>query len=217
MKKILIVVLIISISLWCLLGALELNTFNVDFFMKSYDKYNVQEVTGKTKDELRLITEDLFVYLKGDAGNEILEANFNEREILHMEDVEKLFKNGFRLKYIAIFFSGFSLAILWKRKEKDFIKYITVGLFINWAILAVLFLMIYFDFSKYFTLFHHIFFSNDLWLLNPRTDLLIQMLPEGLFMDIATRIVIFFISFVGLIQLIGCIIIKMRKNKFEKI
>lgn len=216
MKKILLTILIISLSLWCLLGALEKNTFNIDFYMESYDKYNIQEVTGKSEDELKLITEDLFVYLKGDQGKGVLEPNFNEREILHMEDVKELFDIGFKIKYIVIFLTGFSIAILWKRKEADFVKYVVIGLFINWLILGVLFLMIYFDFSKYFTIFHHIFFSNDLWLLNPKTDLLIQMLPEPFFMAISTKIVISFISYISIIQFIGYIIMKKGNDMYEK-
>ncbi|HZK33077.1 MAG TPA: TIGR01906 family membrane protein [Tissierellaceae bacterium] len=216
MRKILLVLLIISLSLWCLLGALEKNTFNIDFYMESYDKYNIQEVTGKNEEELKSVTEDLFTYLKGDEGKVILQPNFNEREILHMEDVRHLFSIGFKIKYIVIFLTGLSIAVLWKRRETDFVKHVVIGLFVNWVILGILFLMIYFDFSKYFTLFHHIFFSNDLWILNPRTDLLIQMLPEEFFMSIATRIVISFISFISIIQFIGYIIIKKGKDMHEK-
>ncbi len=216
MRKILVVILVISISLWCLLGAVEMNTFNINLYMKSYEKYNIQEVTGKNKEELQSITEDIFVYLKGDGGREILEPNFNEKEVLHMEDVKDLFRIGFKLKYIAIFLSGFTIAILWKMREQKLIKYIVTGLFVNWVILGGLFLMIYFDFNKYFTIFHHIFFSNDLWILNPRTDLLIQMLPEEFFMSIAARIVVFFIAFVSIIQIIGYIIIRKGRDGDEK-
>ena len=48
------------------------------------------------------------------------------------------------------------------------------------------------DFSKYFIVFHHIFFDNDLWILNPATDLLINIVPEPFFMDTALRIGITF-------------------------
>ena len=37
-------------------------------------------------------------------------------------------------------------------------------------------------------MFHHIFFNNDLWMLNPDTDLLINIVPEPFFMDTAARI-----------------------------
>lgn len=216
MKKIFLVLLVVLLSLSCLLIAVEKNSFNINFYMESYEKYNIQKVTGKSKMELESITEDIFTYLRGDRGRDILEPNFNEREILHMEDVQDLFKIGFRLKYISIFLSGFLIAIFWKMKEKKWVKNVTIGLFVNWIILGLLFLMIYFDFSKYFTLFHHIFFSNDLWILDPRTDLLIQMLPEDFFMSMATRIVVSFMSYVSIIQFIGFIIIKRGKGKDEK-
>jgi len=44
------------------------------------------------------------------------------------------------------------------------------------------------DFTSAFIKFHEMFFSNDLWLLNPMTDRLIQMLPEGFFLDMALSI-----------------------------
>ena len=63
---------------------------------------------------------------------------------------------------------------------------IGTGLF--FGILAVLAGIISTDFSKYFVMFHHIFFNNDLWILNPETDMLINIVPEGFFMDTAARI-----------------------------
>lgn len=216
MKRIFIVLLVISLSGLCLLLAVEKFTFNMDFYMKSYEKYRIKELTDKNEKELEAITKDLFTYLKDDAGVEVLQENFNKREILHMEDVQKLFKIAFKLKNIFIFLSGVSIAMLLIGKGNKCIKSIVLGLFINWIFLGMLFLMIYFDFNKYFTLFHHIFFSNDLWLLNPKTDLLIQMLPEEFFMTIARRIIVSFISFVSIIQFIGYITMKKGKDNYEK-
>ena len=41
------------------------------------------------------------------------------------------------------------------------------------------------DFSGAFTFFHETLFTNDLWLLNPETDLLLRLLPEQFFADFA--------------------------------
>jgi integral membrane protein (TIGR01906 family) len=38
-------------------------------------------------------------------------------------------------------------------------------------------------FDRLFLAFHEVSFSNDLWQLNPRTDYLIAMFPEGFFFD----------------------------------
>lgn len=50
------------------------------------------------------------------------------------------------------------------------------------------------DFTKYFTYFHLIFFDNMDWYLNPKTDLLINIVPEGFFRDTALRIAGMFLA-----------------------
>src|SRR5581483_1488142 len=47
------------------------------------------------------------------------------------------------------------------------------------------------DFSELFIQFHLLSFSNDLWLLDPRTDNLIRLFPQEYFLDAALRIVVF--------------------------
>ena len=44
------------------------------------------------------------------------------------------------------------------------------------------------DFDGAFTFFHRLLFNNDLWLLDPRTDLLIRICPESMFMAMGLRI-----------------------------
>lgn len=43
------------------------------------------------------------------------------------------------------------------------------------------------DFNRAFIAFHHLFFTNDLWLLDPATDLMIRLLPETFFAQVAGR------------------------------
>ena len=69
------------------------------------------------------------------------------------------------------------------------------------------------DFNKYFTLFHEIFFTNDLWLLDPRTDLLIRMLPEGFFFDMVVRIGSIFLILLSLGVVISIITLSRHRNK----
>ena len=45
------------------------------------------------------------------------------------------------------------------------------------------------DFNSIFYFFHIMSFSNDLWLLDPATDYLIMMFPEGFFFDSAILMV----------------------------
>lgn len=217
MKKVLLIILVISLSLVCLLVATEANSFEFKKYLSSFEKHNIMETTGKSFQELGDITNDLFEYLKGKAGDEILEPNFNEKEVLHMKDVQVLFKYGFILKYIAIIVSlGIIIYFRIKGDMKSLGRYMYKGLFANWFLVGALGLMVYFNFDKYFTYFHKIFFTNDLWLLDPKTDLLIQMLPEEFFISMAISIMLSFLGFVATIQGIGYVAFKKGRDNSEK-
>ena len=43
------------------------------------------------------------------------------------------------------------------------------------------------DFEGLFITFHRVAFTNDLWLMDPRTDLLIRLMPETLFVHLGLR------------------------------
>ena len=46
------------------------------------------------------------------------------------------------------------------------------------------------DFNSFWNDFHHIFFTNDLWILDPGVDRLINMVPLNFFNGLVTRIII---------------------------
>lgn len=218
MKKLLIVILIIFLPLYFLLKSVEINTFNKSFYLASYEKHNVVEVTGKSIDQLDHITRELHSYIKGESVEEVLKPFFNEREIKHLEDVKVLFKYGFTLKRLSFVLSLFGIIIF--LIYKDVAKLGTglfYGTFIWWGLIVLLFLLSTADFNKYFTYFHLIFFDNDLWILNPERDLLIQILPEEFFISIFRRIVLFFVTTLVIIQLIGYLLMKKGKDKDERI
>ncbi|MFQ8777111.1 MAG: DUF1461 domain-containing protein [Roseburia sp.] len=62
-------------------------------------------------------------------------------------------------------------------------KSLCIGTGAVFAVALALIGIISTDFSKYFVVFHKIFFSgNDLWVLDPHTDMLINIVPEGFFL-----------------------------------
>lgn len=217
-KKVFISILVIFIPLYLLLKTVEINTFNKDFYLSSFHKYGVVEVTGKNLDELDKITEDLFTYLKGESDKTILESNFNQREILHMEDVKKLFDYGFALKNLSFLLSALILSVIIIRgKFKSLGKGLFYGIFIWWGSILILLLLAMSDFNRYFTYFHLIFFDNELWILNPKTDLLIQMLPEVFFSSIFKNIILLFLVMLAILQIIGFILMKKGKDSNGRI
>ena len=79
------------------------------------------------------------------------------------------------------------------------------------GLVALLALIISTNFTKYFIIFHHIFFDNDLWILDPSTDMLINIVPEGFFMDTAGRIALTFC--ILCLLLIGASLFLLIKNR----
>ena len=108
-----------------------------------------------------------------------------------MEDVRGLFVGALVLRRICIVTAFVCVALLWLLKADIALvvpRSVCWGTGLFFAIICVLGLVISTDFTKYFVIFQHIFFNNDLWMLNPDTDLLINIVPEPFFMDTAARI-----------------------------
>ena len=169
------------------------------YFEKEYTKYNVAAAVDMEMDDLLDVTDEMMAYLKGDredlhvptiVGGEEREF-FNEREIAHMEDVQGLFLGAIFLRRlcVGIIAASIILLVLAKSDIKHLLpKMICIGTGLFFFLIAALSLIISTDFTKYFIIFHKIFFDNDLWILDPSTDLLINIVPEPFFMDTAFRI-----------------------------
>ena len=217
MKRLLAIVLMISISLSLLVLSIETSSYNKSYYIKSYEKYHIVEVTGKSLEQLGIISDDIISYLKGHGGDELLSPHFNQKEVLHMRDVQGLFDLARAIKHGGYIISILIFTYLLFKKEQTFIgKTLLYGPLVTYLILIVSGLLASTDFNKYFTYFHLIFFTNDLWLLNPQTDLMIQMLPEPFFMGMAIRIVLSFFIYLSIIQIVGYLYKRKGKDINEK-
>lgn len=204
MKRLLSIILMISISLHILVLAIENNSYNKEYYLKSYDRYDIVQVTGKSMEELSTITDDIILYLKGRGQDELLTPYFNEREVLHMRDVQGLFDMARFIKYGGLILSLVIFFYFLYKKEALYLgKILLYGPLITYIFLIAIGLLASTDFNKYFTYFHLLFFTNDLWILDPKTDLMIQMLPEDFFMGMAIRILLSFFIYLSIIQIVG--------------
>ena len=73
------------------------------------------------------------------------------------------------------------------------------------AIIAVLCVI---DFTHVFTVFHHIFFDNDLWILDPRKDNLINIMQEDVFSDAAMWIAGIWLSAAALFAAASAVVVR---------
>ncbi|MCT4607465.1 MAG: TIGR01906 family membrane protein [Marinisporobacter sp.] len=207
--------IIISLPIVLLLTILQAYALDKDFYLKEFEKYHIEENTKIEKKELSKIVGKIIDYLKNEEGNINIHAKINEqdkevfgnREKLHMVDVKKLFQKGYNLQKIGIFFIGMSLIVLMKKSEKiekDIYRSLKGASILSLGSITILFILIQINFYKYFTYFHKLLFNNDLWLLNPKTDILIQMLPLGFFNDIAKKTIVWFVGIMVILGGIAC-------------
>ena len=120
-------------------------------------------------------------------------ALFSEDETLHMEDVKGLMRTIFRANEVSL---GFVLAyvaglVLWsgERSGRDLAKETLVAVGVGAAVGVLVGILALVGFESTWERMHEIVFTNDLWLLDPRTDRLIQMFPETFWAE-ATFIVV---------------------------
>ncbi len=195
-----------TISLiWILLAAsVEFCSYDEGFFRNFQEEHKIHQQMGIEEEQLKRITKDLIEYLKT-GENELLERHFHSREIAHMVDVYDLYERGRTLRWGAIIvFAAILLYVLAKKEMPVFFEQMSKILFVTWGIFFLLALVIALNFSRAFVIFHEILFDNDLWLMNPETDRMIQMLPLPFFISIARRILVFF--FVAMLALHGLVI-----------
>ena len=81
--------------------------------------------------------------------------------------------------------AGLAVVVAWtgvkaKRRGLPFGLLVGALLVVTGAACATLLLQAQ-GFEPLFVRFHELFFTNDLWLMNPETDILIRMMPQLLF------------------------------------
>ena len=122
----------------------------------------------------------------GENGEEIL--YFHDYEEAHMEDVRGLIRLDTTVMWIALAAAALLLgAGILLRDPRAFARGILWGLGLLGAVLAAFLIWALVDFEGLFVTFHQVAFTNDGWLLDPRTDLLIRLMPERFFMRLGIR------------------------------
>ena len=201
----------------------EAISFDTNYYLDKYEEYDIPRITKISIEDLEDVTDKLLGYLKDEENNlnikksvdGELEEVFGEREKLHMVDVKYLFRKGTSIRNVSLILVLSSFIALILKDRKSIANALILSSAMSFGLITILSLLMYINFNKYFTYFHEIFFTNDLWLLNPKTDVLIQMLPLEFFYSIATKIAIVFIFELAVITLIGICLKKCYRNSLK--
>lgn len=204
LKKILTFVSVFAVIFILLISSVELAAYgSFSYYQKEYEKYDVKTDLDMEMDDIMYVTKEMMAYLRGDREELSVTTKiegevqdfFNEQDRVHMYDVQQLFIGGLRLRLAALAVLVVCIVLLIRSRQRwvaALCKAYWIGLGVFLAALGGLAYLFSRDFTKYFTVFHEIFFTNDLWIFDPANDYMIRMLPEGFFYDMAARIAVMF-------------------------
>lgn len=184
--------------------SIEAYALDENFYKHEYKKLNTAESIGISEQDLTAVTQRLISYTRGDADSLDMKAAigginrevFGEREKEHMVDVRELYLAARDVRTYGLILAGFLVLVVLLLKGKKMwhllcSSFLSVsGAFL--AALGALGLWAVLDFPSFWVTFHHVFFTNDLWILNPKTDVLIMMVPQQFFSDLVQSILLFF-------------------------
>jgi len=204
---ILLSVCLVVILLVC---SIQIPAFSPSFYRREFAKNGVYDDVMMAEADVMAVTEHMIGYLKNrhDALNTETVVNgekrlfFSEREISHMEDVRRLLVTADGVKNAAVMLFAVAFVILTLTKMKAvflLLKCVRNACAAAFGLSAALAVTVALGFDRAFTAFHGVFFDNDLWILDPREDLLINILPQQFFTDISVYIALLFAAVLSVV------------------
>ncbi len=205
--------LIFVLPFLIILFALNFLGFDDLFYKESFSKYGLeQNIT-----QAILLHENVINFVKGKSS--VLTNDFTEKEKQHLWDVKKLVRISTILLYILIvLFLLLLIASICALKISNFVMNFIGKVLVFGGILTVIFSLlllafISLDFSKTFDSFHRLFFKKGTYVFDPTKEIIVNIYPEQLFMDLGIKISkwVFIVSVIVII--IGFFLLFKSKQK----
>jgi len=195
------IVIAIGLPVLLLTNAVRSVMLDEGFYVSEFAKYRVSSVTGLSNTELQRVAGAFITYFQSDPGDLNLSVTtstagtvqlFTDREVHHMRDVQILMHRVLQLWALALVAMAVAaIAIIAtgpRTSAPTILRATAIGGGTAVLLVGAMSLAAAVDFQGLFLQFHFMSFANDLWLLDPRRDRLIQLFPEGYFFDAAMRI-----------------------------
>lgn len=210
-----------------LIMSIELFIFDKGFYASEYNKLGTAETIGMSRETLNTVTNNLLDYITGARDsldmkgeiNGVQREVFDSREKAHMVDVKALYLHARDVRTICLIGAAVLIFLAFILRKKQALG----PLFRSFSRVSIVYIVIIgalavyaaVDFYDFWTNFHHVFFTNDLWLLDPATEVMINMVPEQFFSDLVMNIIVTFVSAfltLNIVALVGNRIIKKRSR-----
>lgn len=213
-----------SIILIILLSSVRFLALDIDFYHTFYEKMGLAQELGISQTDLDKSMGLMLDYIVGKSHsmdgtivqNGRVREVYNEKEKQHMVDVKVLYDRAMLTLYGSV---GFAVGIplYWYLKTKDWHRVLALGtygflesLLCFGILLTIIGIWIMSNFTDFWIKFHQLFFNNDLWLLDSRTDFMIQICPESMFFQLVSQIVIIVAGVLFLLTLFSLWFIKKK-------
>jgi integral membrane protein (TIGR01906 family) len=115
---------------------------------------------------------------------------FNERELRHMADVQRVFQGMLTAGFVAalVLLAGGIALIVWRRPSPYLPNALVASSLLTLGLLAAVGVYMALNWNAFFTTFHRIFFEGETWLFD-FSDTLIRLFPIRFWMDVAGLLV----------------------------
>ena len=195
---------------------------NAGYYQQAQMRNQVSEVVGLPQTKINIINDHIIDYLKLKTDDLQLNLNhdqrtievFNDKELEHMRDVRQLFIYGYIFLGISVAVLAAVLIISFYKRALKYFRRITVITPLILVIISIIVIaVVLVDFNYWFTIFHQISFTNELWLLDPQQDILIQIMPLDFFSRIFIRIIITTITGLAAVFVMGLTIVRVWRRR----
>jgi integral membrane protein (TIGR01906 family) len=159
-----------------------------DLMLRGFRDNQVATTTGLDDPQLQRIADAFVAYFQDPPGQIQMPVTafgqsrllFNEKEVAHMEDVQRLIQVVLRLQIVAAAVVALRLgvAVVVDRARAPVGRELLWSTALMVALVVLVGVLSLLDFDALWTRFHQIAFRNDLWQLDPSRDYLIMLFPE---------------------------------------
>lgn len=215
-KTTLFIIFVVAFPLLLFTSAVRIVVNDLRLYHYGFVKYNIPEATGGIElIELDSAARELVQYFSSDAERINIVLNngtelYNQKEIGHLKDVKDLIWFDYQLQVYSLdYVLGYIIVLFalggkaWLQTFNRLAQGLMYGGGLTLALMAAIGLAMLVAFDRVFLFFHLVGFSNLDWVLDPRTDRLIQMFPEGFFFDASLTLAGVTLALALLVGLVG--------------
>ena len=199
-RSIIFSIFILSLPVFLIASTLVAAVNEIRLYEYNINKYDISELTGLDNVQLHSVFQHLIEFYNYRVDSAQIEVSrgedtfpiFNEKELLHLEDIRGLLQMGYRIQIITLSLlvgGGVLLVLLSKERWRLLLRALFWGSIITLALIFVLVIWTLIDFNGLFWLFHEVSFANEFWLLDPTSDYLKMIFPDAFFFDAVVFII----------------------------